>query len=274
MPELNLPTPGVTTGPEWASQLNAAITDINDEIETGRLSEPELSATFAPVYYDDQGMFADRGAVQTVSRIVESPTNLQPTVWVNVTGRGDNATFKGVAAGVFRAGDRPDVQGNDKGVLYALQSIVAPVIDRDNVPFDDVVGLSVENQGTGAGTDAIYFGKGRADKAVNPTANDWANMIACDANALTFAKASGTYTVGLSFSAATITTSAIRLGNNQSISANKADGSLKHLLRITAQNTLRLAEGAGGIDIRDAFGGIYAQSKIVMPNNTPVDSSA
>lgn len=44
MPELNLPTPGVTGGPGWASKLNAAITDINDEIETGRLSETELSA--------------------------------------------------------------------------------------------------------------------------------------------------------------------------------------------------------------------------------------
>ena len=48
MPELNLPTPGVTPGIGWASQLNAAITDINDEIE-GRLSEAELSATFGQV---------------------------------------------------------------------------------------------------------------------------------------------------------------------------------------------------------------------------------
>lgn len=46
MPELNLPIPEVTPGPEWASQLNEAITTINDEIDTGRLSEPELSATF------------------------------------------------------------------------------------------------------------------------------------------------------------------------------------------------------------------------------------
>mgnify|MGYP001581986284 CR=1 FL=1 len=46
MPELNLPTPGVTGGPAWASQLNAAITDINDEITTGRLSDPELTAKY------------------------------------------------------------------------------------------------------------------------------------------------------------------------------------------------------------------------------------
>ena len=44
MPELNLPIPEVTPGPEWASQLNEAITTINDEIETGRLSETELNA--------------------------------------------------------------------------------------------------------------------------------------------------------------------------------------------------------------------------------------
>ena len=54
MPELNLPTPGVTGGPGWASQLNAAIESVNsvvdetsDVIENGRLSEAELSATFA-----------------------------------------------------------------------------------------------------------------------------------------------------------------------------------------------------------------------------------
>ena len=54
MPELNLPTPGVTGGPVWASQLNAAIESVNsvvdetsDVIQTGRLSEDELSATFA-----------------------------------------------------------------------------------------------------------------------------------------------------------------------------------------------------------------------------------
>lgn len=45
MPDLNLPIPGVTPGTGWASQLNAAITDINDVIETGRLSEPGLIAT-------------------------------------------------------------------------------------------------------------------------------------------------------------------------------------------------------------------------------------
>ena len=52
MPELNLPTPGVTGGPGWASQLNTAIESVNaavdetaDVIETGRLSETALSAT-------------------------------------------------------------------------------------------------------------------------------------------------------------------------------------------------------------------------------------
>lgn len=54
MPELNLPTPGVTKGPEWASQLNAAIESVNtavdetsDVIATGRLSEAELTSLLA-----------------------------------------------------------------------------------------------------------------------------------------------------------------------------------------------------------------------------------
>ena len=62
MPELNLPTPGVTRGPAWASKLNAAITDINDEIETGRLSDPELTAKYVATTDESGALIPNKAA--------------------------------------------------------------------------------------------------------------------------------------------------------------------------------------------------------------------
>lgn len=47
MPDITLPTPGPggTPGPAYAEMINTAIDSVNDVIETGRLSETELSAT-------------------------------------------------------------------------------------------------------------------------------------------------------------------------------------------------------------------------------------
>lgn len=59
MPTLSLPIPGVTPGPEWASALNQAISEVNDtasdavpntpEGRQALAESPELSATFARV---------------------------------------------------------------------------------------------------------------------------------------------------------------------------------------------------------------------------------
>lgn len=225
-------------------------------------------AALMPRYYDDGGNYTDRAALQVLARQVPAPTTLQHNFFSIVSGLGDNATFIGVSGGMFQARDLPAVSSTTKGVLYGAQFVVAPAIDRNNVPFDDVVGISIENQGTGKGTDALYFGHTRGDRATNPTGQDWGNIIQNDAAAPNFIRTIGAHDIGLSLSGATITTAAIRLGNAHSIAAMKADGTLKHLFRLSAGNTLQLAQGTGGLDIRDAFGGIYAQSKIVLPNNT------
>lgn len=34
MADITLPTPGVTSGPTWATMVNAALTAINDDVET------------------------------------------------------------------------------------------------------------------------------------------------------------------------------------------------------------------------------------------------
>ena len=43
MPDLDLPIPGVTPGPEWATKNNAALNALNDVMETGRLSQGGIS---------------------------------------------------------------------------------------------------------------------------------------------------------------------------------------------------------------------------------------
>lgn len=51
MPDITLPTPGPggTPGPTYAEMINTAIDAVNDVIETGRLSETELSAAIVSV---------------------------------------------------------------------------------------------------------------------------------------------------------------------------------------------------------------------------------
>jgi lysophospholipase L1-like esterase len=44
MPDLDLPIPGVTPGPEWATKNNAALNALNEVMETGRLSQEGLEA--------------------------------------------------------------------------------------------------------------------------------------------------------------------------------------------------------------------------------------
>lgn len=227
---------------------------------------PVASAALLPRYYDENGKYTDRGAILTMSRN-HDPVGFQPMIWANVAGKGDNATFKGVVAGQFLARDRSDVDATNKGVLYALQAVVSPQVDRNNVPFDDVVGLAIVNQGTAVGTDALYFGCNRSDKSTNPNGKDFSNVIQSDMKSDSFIRSIGSHDVGISLGAAKITTTAIRLGNEQSISWNDRSGALTHAIRFSAGGTLRLYEG--GIDIRSDKS-VYFNNKVVLSNNAPL----
>jgi hypothetical protein len=251
----------VTVGDDMALPEDVLVADIN----LPSTSNAAAVALKLDKYIDDAGTFADRGSLQTISRNLASPTNLQPTVWINVSGKGDNVTFKGVVAGQCLARDRTDVDATNKGVLYAMQAVVAPQVDRNNVPFDDVVGLSIVNQGTGIGTDALYFGANRADRVANPTGKDFSNVIQIDMRSDSALRSVGYHDVGISFGGATITTTAIRLGNAQSIAWNDASGNLIHSLRMSSAGTLRLYEG--GIDIRSDKS-VYLNNKTVLANNS------
>jgi hypothetical protein len=121
-----------------------------------------------------------------------NPTNVQGAFYSTVLGKGDNATFKGVIAGVFQAKDRPDVTALNKGVLYAINASVAPLIDRNNVPFDDVGCFIANNDGTGIGTDAIYISK---NSTSFNTTSQWSTLFTSDANAKFGIRLMGIHTV-------------------------------------------------------------------------------
>jgi hypothetical protein len=262
------------------AKINGFFEDVKDE-ELDMLQERSTSlfaddSALVPqrgnveLYLDTTGSFAERNAQVTLRRTVLSPVALDPQLHVMSVSRGDNATFKGTVAIAGIARDDSTVTNLNKGVLYGGEFIVQPQVDRNNVPYDDATGVNISNQGSAVATDALYFGRARSDLGSNPTADDWANIIANDAWGLTFIKTTGTHTIGLSFSTATISTAAIRMGNNQVVAWNKADGTLKNCIKVTTGNTLQLAPAGGGIDIRDSFGGIYTNSKLVMQNNTPL----
>jgi len=100
-----------------------------------------------------------------IRRSVSSPTTVSPTVLNITSGKGDNATVIGVSGGYFQARDENDVNASNKGVLYGLQLSLVPRVVRNNIPYDDVAGLVVQNDADVAGargTDAIYIGRNGA----------------------------------------------------------------------------------------------------------------
>lgn len=145
---------------------------------------------------------------------VPTDVGVEFSAYVQHSGKGDNTTFRGIGGGVFIAKDLSTVTGADKGVLYAIEGNVVPIVDRNNSPFDDVVALALFNSGPAIGTDCFYVGRGRTD---NPAANDFHQIIQIDGWAEKLFRASGHYTDGISLSSATITGSAIKLASGQKI---------------------------------------------------------
>lgn len=140
---------------------NANTLRLIESAQSGGVNRLSLGA---PIYFTD-ATFIDRGAVVTLRRATLAPTGIIPTVHVASIGRGNNASFIGVSGGYFQSRDEPTVDATTKGVLYGLQLSVVPNVARNNIPFDDVAGLVVQNDTTvvGArGTDAIYVGRNSA----------------------------------------------------------------------------------------------------------------
>ena len=109
---------------------------------------------------------------------------IQHTFRVITSGIGDNTTYRGVTNAYFEFRDRDDVDASNKGVGYALHLSVVPRVTRDNVPFDDVAGLTIGNT-TGIteakATDAVYISNNAFAFPANEP--EWYSLFTADCGA-------------------------------------------------------------------------------------------
>lgn len=152
-------------------------TDSNSQQLTNKTIRSTASgfSNTSTLYIDTTNNFTDRSALITTTRDVVDPTSVMPSLWQLTIGNGNNANFRGVSGGYFKSADRTGITSGQRGVLYGLQLSVQPNFDRNNHPNDDAVGLVVQNEGTGKGTEGIYFG--RSD---NLLTWDWSACIGFD----------------------------------------------------------------------------------------------
>lgn len=244
VPDVDAVLPDVLT--QIPSGVTAAVT-VDDLLVVHKagaetINGPKAVRGLSTWYYDTAETFPERNAIFTLNRQVPSPSGFFPTMHLITQGLGDNTTFKGVAGLITQARDLPSVGVGTKGVLYAFQAAVVPLIDRSNVPFDDVVAVSVENQGSAVGTDAVYFAHNRSDVGANPTAHDWGTIVQNDAWANNFVRSSGHHVNGLDLTGATLSGAALYMANQQKIAAKKTSGAFQELVRLDGNDTLTLYE--------------------------------
>lgn len=246
---INVPPDGTAVAAD-AAGLAQEITDrVSGDALAVHLAGGEKitgSKQFTGLYYDTtgDGNGPDNGEPFFMKySSATAQTRFQNIAAVIGISKGDNAHFYGTSSIVGYARDHATVDATNKGVLYALQGIAAPIVDRNNVPYDDVNALTVGNQGTAKGTDCIYVERNRADKVSNPTAYDWLTCFTSDAWADYFIRANGHYNIGLDFTSATFENAgatAIRLANNQRVAQKDSSGTVTEILKLDSGDVLAL----------------------------------
>lgn len=196
----------------------------------------------------DPGLFGyvDNTLFQ-IYRTVATPTNIEQSMRSIVSGKGDNTTFIGTVAGYFEARDRTDVNAGNKGVLYALSLSVVPSVARNNVPFDDVDGLTISNTTGTVGakaTDAIYISNNTfafGDKVTGTS--EWYSIFTADNNA----------DVGIQISGKMSTGKVARFPNATGVYfRDAADASDRQGIGITAGDVIEVGTGSARIDLKAA----------------------
>ena len=202
------------------------------------------------------------------------PTGIQALTRQVVEGKGDNATFTGVTAAYFEARDRTDVTALNKGVIYAMSLSVVPSIARNNVPFDDAVGLTISNTTGTVGakaTDGIYLSANSAAFGDRLTGtSEWYSIFTADCNAdvgMVFGGKIATFAIDLG-GANLVTGSAVRVPNNGYLVArNAADSANLNLIGLDANNTVRLGgSNTQGVQVTSAWFG--ATAPVVVATGT------
>lgn len=198
------------------------------------------------------------------ARIVDlAPATTTYQHWIAVTGAGTLNQAKGVGALRLDVTDDTSVALDPakRGVLYGALITMSPLAGRNNVPFDDVAGILVENRGTQKGTDAFYLGHGAPaglewNTAFNSDANlDTGIRLAgyCDRYGIDFADG-GTYGIG-----------AVRLPNAVGIVARNAGNTADlNVVKLDSSNAVVLGDtGSGGTAARvQNNGGGYASLEV------------
>lgn len=186
-----------------AGGMTLGAQNVTTDSNTQQLTNKTLRSTSSSpstIYIDTGGNYIDRSALITTARDVVNPAGVVPNFFQSVIGNGDNATFRGVSGGYFKAADRAGLTASQRGVLYGLQLSVEPTAaHRNNYPFDDAVGLVVQNEGTKRGTEAIYLGVGSAvaTDAGNTFGANWDAGLGIDCKATCAIYMTATYNHGI-----------------------------------------------------------------------------
>jgi hypothetical protein len=200
--------------------------------------------------------FIDRGALITTQRDITNPTGVVPSFWTSTIGNGDNTTFRGVSGGYFKASDRTGLAAGSRGVLYGLQLSVEPTAaHRNNFPYDDAVGLVVNNEGTKRGTEGIYIGNGAsvATDANNTFGQNWDAGLGIDCPATVGIYYTKTYNHGIDTtwggtggSGATFNNAFLKVKAGTTIieSKNNAGSAVVPVLKYTTGDKIQIGESS------------------------------
>ena len=131
----------------------------------------------------DRSLFGyDLNEIASIYRDGGLPSGMQHTFEVVVSGKGDNRTYRGQTVAYFEYRDRDDVTALTKGAGYAGHFSVALHQGRNNVPYDDVVGVAVGNTGGNPhakATAAIYISENRLFARTGKS--EWYSLLTMDA---------------------------------------------------------------------------------------------
>lgn len=206
------------------------------------------------IWWDNTGQYTERNAAFNINMDTGggAPSSIIFAEYTKTQSKGTNSTFVGSGGKYIAVLDRPDVDASNKGVLYGLTISARPLVDRNNVPFDDVACIVAQNDGTGKGTAAVEIARNSAN--FPGAAPEWGTAIGVVANADYAFVASGHYQYGLDFCAgghnATISAAAVRVPNNVGIvSRNNADNANIGMLRVGSDD---------GVYLRDGLLAVYA----------------
>lgn len=245
---------------QWRNAAGSA--DLNAwKINASNFLEPG-----SVISYDSTGAHTDYSApfYQAVYSNL-APTTLHFAKFTACVGKGDNTNFRGVGAEYIIVRDDVSVDTDgERGVLYGINISMRPARSRSNAPYDDVAGIVISNEGTGKGTEALYFG---ANTNGTPPTQDWIAAIGIETKCNAAIWAVSTFDYGIDFSRAlpspaTFTGSAMRVPNNVTAvsgrnAANSADVAM---LGLTSANVVTIG-GTNAV-------GVSSSSPLTLDNGS------